>query len=133
MHWTLNQDMMIGIDKIDEQHQVLVDILNCMSRAIIQGSEDDVVSEILEELHHYTEFHFSYEEEQFEKYGYPDAQQHAQAHQHLVQKLADLKTQYQACEIDLTSSMMDLLTDWVFGHIRGSDMRFQGLLARVLC
>ena len=130
MHWKLDKSMIVGIEQLDKQHQIMVDMLNRMSIAIIEQSTEEVIEGLLTDLQQYTCFHFSSEEEQFRCYAYPDALQHAAAHQTLIEKIDDINTRYQRGEIDLSTELMDLLTDWVFGHIKGSDMRFKAYLER---
>ncbi|MEW8498684.1 MAG: hemerythrin domain-containing protein, partial [Candidatus Thiodiazotropha taylori] len=52
----------VGIEEIDEQHKMLVDLVNKMHEAIHQRHGSDVVKSILGDLAEYTRIHFAVEE-----------------------------------------------------------------------
>ena len=128
MYWKLDDNMRIGLDEIDQQHQQMVDLLNQMSEAMIQDNVGQSVVQIFNQLYDYTQYHFQSEEAAHEQYGYPDRQAHAIAHQALIEKMKDLNQRFHQDNSTSPEELMDLLTDWVFGHIRGSDMRFKTYL-----
>ena len=53
------------IKKIDEQHQVLVTILNSLHDAMLRGDSNNEMGKLLEKLVSYTVTHFKTEEEFF--------------------------------------------------------------------
>ena len=123
--------MLVGISEIDQQHQKMIDILNRLSDATKNGHADDIIDEIIADLVDYTSYHFLCEEKHFAIHGYPEAKQHCEAHDALVIKLKDIRARYANNEKGISSVIMDLLVDWVFGHIKGSDMKFRDYLKQL--
>ncbi len=54
-------ELSVGIEEIDEQHKVLVDLVNEMHDAIHRRRGSDVVKDVLSELAEYTKIHFAVE------------------------------------------------------------------------
>ena len=66
----------VGIEEIDAQHKVLVDLVNEMHQAIHQRRGSDAVREILAQLADYTRIHFAVEESLMRILGYPGYDDH---------------------------------------------------------
>ena len=88
------------------------------------GEGKTVVGPILTELTAYTVYHFSTEEGYMQKYSYPSMQTHRLEHQKFVQKVGDFKSQYDGGIIGLSNEVMLFLSDWLKGHILGTDKKF---------
>ena len=64
MSWS--DDLSVGLQEIDEQHKILITLINRLfTEAIMQKADQSVVSKILNELVQYTIVHFSVEESLF--------------------------------------------------------------------
>ncbi|MDP3346341.1 MAG: hemerythrin domain-containing protein, partial [Hydrogenophaga sp.] len=57
-----NANFETGIDVVDEQHRVLVSLLNRMAQHYIDGATEAQTRQILAELADYAQVHFSTEE-----------------------------------------------------------------------
>ena len=57
-----NETMGIGIMLIDNQHKELLKIINKLSSSIYNNSQQRDILEIIDELIHYADYHFSTEE-----------------------------------------------------------------------
>ncbi len=117
-----------GISEIDRQHKKLFEI---GSRIYDIASLDDgldhydEIKAIMNELVDYTEYHFNYEEELMQKYGYGGYDEQKIEHTFFVKKLKKL------CEIDIDenqrNSIMSLISftaDWIASHILKSDAKY---------
>ena len=62
-----SDQLSIGIDSVDKQHKVLINLLNKLNDAIAEGNADLILAEIFDGLSAYTIKHFAYEEELFKK------------------------------------------------------------------
>jgi len=114
----------INIKLIDDQHQVLVGLVNKLYDSMIIGKGKDVLGYILDELMMYTKYHFTTEEQYFQEYNYPEMHLHKLQHQELIAKTEELQAKYKLGETVLTLEVMNFLKDWIFEHINCSDKRF---------
>lgn len=72
--------MSVGIEELDEDHRVLVDIVNKLG-ADENRASPDVVEAILDELIHYTKDHFAREEAHMAQANYPTFAAHKALHE----------------------------------------------------
>lgn len=114
----------IGINEIDQQHKVLVDLINRLYRAMKQQSGHRIIIDILSELTDYTKYHFGFEEKQFHKYGYPEKDGHIEIHRNLVAKVVELKDQLKDGNAAVTMDLMNFLVDWLQSHILKVDREY---------
>ena len=68
-----NRNFETGIDSIDQQHKVLVEIVNRLARHFASNLPDSNCNGILDELLEYAAFHFE-EEEQIWQRAFPGSQ-----------------------------------------------------------
>ena len=81
----------VGIEEIDEQHKVLVELINRMHEAIHQRHGSDAVKGILVDLADYTRIHFAVEESLMRILNYPDYENHKAIHEELLQHVLELQ------------------------------------------
>ncbi|MDE2371936.1 MAG: hemerythrin family protein [Burkholderiales bacterium] len=119
MPWS---DMLsVGVASIDEQHQILVGILNELADSLQAGIDDWDESVALTKLVDYTESHFAFEEGLMRRVGYPGVDAHEQEHRLLFQQVAELMTRSTAGERVGTQALLVFLRDWLTTHIMGTD------------
>ena len=124
--WT--DDLSVGIAIIDEQHKVLVNLINELNSAMRQRKSDAVLVGVLGRLKEYTVKHFATEEEFFDRHGYPDAPSHKKAHQELVGQVLAFEQELKSGRAKVTMEIMRFLKDWLVGHIMGTDKRYSSFL-----
>ena len=114
-----------NIDKFDEQHQNLFDILNDLHAAMQEGRADEEVGDILRELEEYTEYHFGDEEGFMEDCGYAgDCSEcfhdHQEMHENFAGKVNELREAHENGEY-ITMDVLEFARDWLDAHIAGGD------------
>ena len=67
---------------------------------------------------------FSYEEELFEHFDYPETKEHKQSHQALLDKVVALKAKFDDGEDNLGPDVLKFLVEWLTKHIMGTDKRY---------
>ncbi|MCD4718683.1 MAG: bacteriohemerythrin [Desulfobacula sp.] len=120
--------LILGIDKIDDQHKELVSLINQLHKAMKLKKGSQKAGEILKELADYTSYHFVHEESLFEKYGYPEKTDHMKIHKELVNQVVDFKIQFDEGNAALTMDLMNFLTDWLKNHIMKIDKEYVAFL-----
>lgn len=118
-----NRSFETGLKMIDEQHRVLVDILNQLAWHFASGEEVDT-DRLLRELVAYAEYHFTCEEAIWHKeLGQVDmTHSHHEYHQVFFTKVQQL-SQAQGPREEVLAELFRYLTRWLAYHILDSDRR----------
>lgn len=116
----------VNVSAIDEEHQKLFDIINRLHTAMTKREAGNIIADTFAELVNYTKTHFAHEEEMMESINYPKLNEHKEMHKKFVDKLSELKDQYDANPLSYTISieMWIFLRDWLNNHILGVDMEY---------
>lgn len=119
-----NRNFETGLEDIDEQHRVLVSILNRLAWHFATDSSELSTEHILEELLAYAAYHFEYEEAIWnEAMGGSDvARNHHDSHQMFFVRIQMFKQRDDPGEETLME-LFDYLTRWLAFHILESDRR----------
>jgi methyl-accepting chemotaxis protein len=116
--------LIIGIDEIDDQHKELVSLINQLHKAMKMKKGRKTSGKILTGLAEYTVYHFDHEKSLFEKYGYPETEEHLKIHDELVAQVVAFKTQFDEGHASLTMDLMDFLNSWLKEHIMKTDKQY---------
>jgi hemerythrin len=82
----------LGIPEIDQQHQRLVQMIDDLSEAMIQGRSQEVLQSILAGLVDYTHIHFATEERYFAQVQYPETPRHQAQHQTFIDRITEFRS-----------------------------------------
>lgn len=114
----------VGIEKIDEQHKKLLDIINELYAAFMAKKTKEITNDIIAKLVDYTHYHFSFEEQMLVESNYTELNKHKELHSELVKKLNGFKHQIENENIDITYNLMNFLRSWLIDHIQGEDKKY---------
>ena len=120
--WT--DDLSVGVELIDDQHKMLIQHLNNLTKAVEQQQGPKEVSDTLCFLIDYTDFHFSMEERNMAAHGYPAFEAHKAKHDEFKTILADMESEFRddGPTAILAESIDTLLLNWLLKHIRVVDV-----------
>jgi hemerythrin len=118
----------VNIKEIDEQHKVLISLINELHDKMRVGKAKEILAEILEKLIHYTNYHFKYEENLFTSHGYPDSSIHKTVHIGLVHQVKEIKSNFDSGKVVLSMDVMNFLKGWLGNHILGTDKKYSSYL-----
>ncbi len=119
-----NANLSVGLNCIDDQHKVLIDLINELHRQMSSGASESEIGTVLSQLIDYTKTHFGFEEDLFTKHGYEETEAHIQIHSKLVSQLVDFQTQFKSGKTDISIELMEFLKDWLVNHIKKTDTRY---------
>jgi hemerythrin-like metal-binding protein len=119
-----NDKLQTGIEIIDNQHRRLIDLVNELNEAMRNKKGKEALGHVLSELKDYTNYHFKYEEKEFEKFGYPQSEVHKKEHDDLIRQVEELIGQFQKDRLGISIDVLDFLTKWVKNHIMKEDMMY---------
>lgn len=113
---------------MDDQHGVLMDTLNEIRLALVNGRGRDQVSEALNRLIEFTRMHFCCEERLLEQHGYPGMAEHRNAHQRLLTQIEEAANRAHHEDELHMRSMLVFLRDWYLEHVEGLDQQYSAWL-----
>ncbi|MEK7991037.1 MAG: bacteriohemerythrin [Thiotrichaceae bacterium] len=122
VEWT--PELSVGIQEIDEQHKILVDLLNRLYESIILRTDDEESIRILTELSQYTVIHFSVEESLMRILGYDDYEEHKKHHEELTLQVIELSDKVKAGKLSTSMELLKFLKNWLTKHILIEDKRY---------
>jgi hemerythrin len=114
----------VGVTEIDEQHKVLVQLVNQLNDAMHAGQGKAALQQVLNELVRYTQYHFGTEERLMAQHGYVNSDAHKGEHQRFIKDVAAFKQKFDSGNAMISSEIMNFLRDWLAKHIMGSDKTF---------
>jgi hemerythrin-like metal-binding protein len=120
----------VHIPQIDTQHRQLVDLINGLHASMLDGSGNQALGGILDELVGYAERHFSYEEALLRQRGYSGLAGHRAEHQDLTRQIRSLQEQFRSGKLLLSMQVMKFLKEWLANHILTRDMLYAREIAR---
>jgi len=130
------QEMAIDDSVIDEDHKLLIEIVNTFEVALSRKLAPATVDQGLKLLKHYALEHFRREEELQRSVQFPFADAHAREHRDLVKKLGSIIAHRTAAHsrvdiADVTREILDLLKEWLVSHILQTDLRMRPYVAQM--
>ena len=122
----------VDVDEIDEDHQKLVNIFNILTHSLADGDSPEYLAAVLNELINCTVWHFSHEERLMLKYGYPQIDEHKQAHSELIEGAQELQRRVLASGKTMAEDDVVYLEHWLTEHIFTDDMRLGAFLSQIM-
>jgi hemerythrin-like metal-binding protein len=121
---TWNEELELGVAEIDEQHRMLVDLINELIDRIEKGEHKQGVLDAIQGMKAYAEFHFAEEEALMRRAGYSSLDEHVSEHQTFVRRAAGFNPGGLLNEREEAEETLDFLNDWFVAHIQDSDRLF---------
>ena len=119
-----SDEFSVNIQEIDEQHKVLVGLLNELHQAIREHHGKATSREILNRLAEYTRTHFLLEESLMRLTHYPGLEIHKHQHQDLMHQVEALQHKLTKEDVAISFELLHFLRNWLIQHINDSDKRF---------
>jgi len=116
-----NNDLTLGVDMIDNQHQELIRIANMIIRAVDRHDDRDHVDEIVRLLREYTVFHFHCEEMLMEDIRYPGRGDQVREHTQLKRDVKQFQRKLYLQEYIAPESILEFVKGWLLTHILAYD------------
>ncbi|HYG89978.1 MAG TPA: bacteriohemerythrin [Azospirillum sp.] len=130
MPWS--KDLIMGDDDIDNDHMILVGLINRVHDNVRKGRSAAVIGEVVEQLLAYTALHFDHEEQMMRETAYPDVAEHKAQHAELISRAKDLGERISTGgNPSAGDDLLRLLRDWLREHFQRHDKRFVDYLTRI--
>jgi methyl-accepting chemotaxis protein len=118
----------IGINEVDSQHKVLVDIINKLYASFGSNKNKKEIKKNLKELVDYTIYHFGNEEEYFRRFGYKDTSAHIVQHGKFVERIKKFADEFEGGDSTVSLDIVSFLKDWLINHILKVDVKYVAFL-----
>lgn len=117
----------IGVDRVDEQHQRLFELINELYDTM-RSDEEVQVGPILNDLEEYTYFHFDDEQEFMTECGFADDcgecfKAHQQAHRTFEEEVSRLKELHENGDATVHMKTLRFLRSWLSEHVGDIDQQ----------
>jgi len=119
-----SEDMSVGIQEIDEQHKLLVDLINQLHEAVVKSTDNVIIGDILEELTQYTIVHFTVEESLMRIFDYSRYEEHKEQHKLLRDQIFELQVKIKTGDVDVGMELLSFLRTWLTRHILMEDKQY---------
>jgi hemerythrin-like metal-binding protein len=124
------EDLRVGHETIDLEHQVQVGLVDAIAEAVEHGRGQTFVSGLVEKLHDFTNTHFLSEQLLMRLHSFPGYEAHVREHDRLIEQLGELRRRIESGETAPTLETLGTLRRWLLGHIRTDDVVLGEFLAR---
>jgi len=111
----------VNHDVIDEQHKVLIDIINKFYHAFENARAFSELKNILDEMVDYARYHFAIEEKIIEDNNLVFLELHKKEHEFFIEKAKIFQQRFLSQDITLSFDVMDFLRNWLIDHILVKD------------
>jgi hemerythrin-like metal-binding protein len=120
----------LGIEKIDRQHQHLIEIVNKIIDQPLSLGDTDLTANTIKEMVCYARQHFADEEKLMRRYGYPNLEAHKKEHNYFIDTNADLAIGFMNNKNTTGGEIAEFLSIWLTNHILKTDMKYKELLLK---
>ena len=121
---TWNHACTVGVQAMDDQHGILMDVINELRLALADGRHRNQVSESLSRLIEFTRMHFWSEERLMEQTGFPGLGEHRAEHERLLRQFHDSAQAARQGEEVRMRPLLCSLRDGYLEHIGGLDQQY---------
>ena len=111
----------VGVRAIDEEHKLLVGLLNELGEAQARVAPPELVDKVLQRLIDYVGVHFAHEERLMLENGYTGAPEHLEAHRHLNERVQHMVEQHRQGSSPALDELTIFLRQWLTHHILQTD------------
>ncbi len=110
-----------GIKKVDDEHKILVNMIDRLEQAMNKGESEEVMGYVLKNLVDYAKFHFKSEEKIMANIGFPGLNRHRVLHKDLVNEIAGILIDLKKDRMWTIPELVGFLHHWLVDHIIGED------------
>lgn len=126
MEWS--DQYSVGIDSIDSQHRHFFALINTLHEAFLRGEGEYELHQTIEELADYAALHFQSEENLLREIKFPLTLNHEDEHARFTGKIQGFRDKLSSGNFAITVPLMDLMKQWLSGHILGSDKKYAAFI-----
>ncbi|MEJ2120106.1 MAG: bacteriohemerythrin [Alphaproteobacteria bacterium] len=124
--FTWSQDMSVGVDLIDSDHQALIGLINELHDALKDEGSAALPADTFDRLIEYVERHFVREEAVMQACDYPNERPHRVQHDRFTHEISTIRARYFKDDAsEAADELLNFLKTWLRHHILVEDMAYR--------
>lgn len=120
-----SDDLSVGVKIFDDEHKQLISYINDLNHALVAGSAQRTMGDILKNLIGYTKIHFRHEEDYFRLHEYSFYDAHKAEHDALTSQVSEYYERFLNGKTSFSLELLNFLRDWLINHIQGTDSKYR--------
>jgi len=118
---TWSEEYSVGVKSMDNQHIAMIQMLNELYDAMMEGNALGITGPLLHKLVEYTKIHFASEEKLMAAANYPNLAEHIARHKQLIEEVNQHVAMYERQNLFMPIPLLHFLRDWIATHIQKED------------
>jgi len=110
----------VGLDTIDDQHKVLINLIDLMMLANAQGAEREELGILVQAVYNYSVVHFEFEESIMTRIEWEGFDAHKKIHDQFLATVKEAADRFLSGKESI-DSLVELLQSWLISHIQKKD------------
>lgn len=127
-----NASLVTGVDVIDEQHKILINMINSANQRLSEQNDREVLEQIVLDLMSYALYHFDTEEELMieNKYTQTEQEKHFNEHRIFSTTVSGLQQDIRHGKLITREDLLTFLNNWLINHILYTDQELGKFLSQ---
>lgn len=114
----------VGVRAMDDQHGILMEAINALRLALVQGAGQEKISELLDEFVEFTRMHFWSEEQLMERTGFAGLEEHRAEHHRMLAEILQWAHRLQYGERVQLRPLLCKLHHGFLNHVEKVDQKY---------
>ncbi len=114
----------VDIKEIDDLQQKMFALLNALIDLKDNNAETKNCTNMIAEIHDYSRYFFSREEDYMRKNRYPELDTHAREHRQFIKMTINFRRQVADDRDNFTDALIKTMRDWLVDHILTCDLLY---------
>ena len=128
-----NDELVTGVDKIDEQHSILVNCINDANTRLASKVTAELLDQISRDLLSYALYHFETEEELMLQFNYAEAcpeasETHLRQHREFSAQVVAVREGLKKGNLISREDLLTFLNGWLINHILKTDKQMAAFI-----
>ncbi|MCR4422008.1 MAG: hemerythrin family protein [Spirochaetales bacterium] len=124
-----NDSFSVSNNDFDNHHKKLISYINQLFESMQKGKGKETAAGLIKELHDYSVYHFSKEEEKLSSVNYPKLDEQKMAHAIYIKKIEEFQTKLKEGDLFLSVDMLEFLSNWLQDHILKMDKEYKNYIS----
>ncbi len=119
-----DKKLSVDIKEIDDLQQKMFALLNALIDLKNKKADTKDCTNMMAEIHDYSRYFFSREEDYMKKNGYPELDTHAREHRQFIKMAITFRRQVAEDRDNFTDDLIKSMRDWLVDHILTCDLLY---------
>ncbi|MEN3034653.1 MAG: bacteriohemerythrin [Aquificaceae bacterium] len=122
MRIKFTEDLLTGVEEMDNQHKKIVDLINKTAERIAAGELQEAIRIFKEDLMPFVKYHLEQEEQFMASINYPEIEEHKRHHKWVIDLFNKIGSSLE--DKESARQALALVTGWLYGHVGKVDKKY---------